>query len=446
MLTFQNGPCSGPPPRPTTECATTECAPTDRQATQRQVTDAARSSRARALRPLLWATAALVAATATAFPTQPAHAGKSAATPLTRHLESLTVGGAVEHRLIALHPLYRSLLERQEVDRVTAHAVPPERIGVALAKDGRRPALEILNEGQEHALLVPGTVFRLKDRDYVVPGYAVGMPVAELEVPVAPLSADIAADDQDPSLQPHCLPGVLPPTLRWITRSPRPEREVLAEIDAWLGEVELALPRGSAADLPANPAIAKRVKDYAKKLGGFGKGPDGTECLGYAALLDGVLVGIETFASGDDFRAAWPGILLGLAVESAVEELRQNLIEEDIPPSGDPDRYLRSLKERILSIYPEKPAWDDVPHADSDRRVMRVAPRTGDAVRALVHENRVTHLVILSDPAKRRRETAGEDLDPGQIGRKSRPSEAEKRWKERRDGRGPPVPPIPDGE
>ena len=106
----------------------------------------------------------------------------------------------------------------------------------------------------------------------------------------------------------------------------------------------------------------------------------------------------------------------------------------------DPDRFLSSLRKRILAFYvgsPEKGAA-----GVAERLVLRT--EVGDVARAAALDGVVRHLLIVTDPSRRAPETPGEELDPGVIDRKARPTEQEKRWRDRREPRqDPPVPPPP---
>ena len=109
--------------------------------------------------------AALVAAPSTA-------SAKGAVSPVSIHLESLTVGKAREFRLAVVHPLFAPKFASDSHDLSVAAGSNPDKVGVR----NQRSRVEFLNFGDERLLMIPGEVVRTASADYALRRHAVSEP------------------------------------------------------------------------------------------------------------------------------------------------------------------------------------------------------------------------------------------------------------------------------
>lgn len=397
------------------------------------------------LAPSLRRTLAVLAVAACLAPLGDPALAKGPVNPLTRHLASAQVGPGQEFRLLVVHPVYAPRLPALPPEVELASGAQPDTIGLPQPRPGRTRALRLENLTDGRRIAVPGEVVRgdivdvaLTQQVIVGPGGRVDLPAVTVSDPAAP---DAAREER------RFLGHVLAPTLRWFVMSSERPKDTLERIRKWARPIESKAGRRSAADLGAAERIAERVGEYKKALIGLQRAPAGQELVGYAAVLDGAPLVLETFGSGGYFAEIWPRVVDGLAVEAAREEVENGLLEEEMPPSGDPDRFIAAVREKILSLYAIKP---DIASAREDGKIYTLKTPKG-LVKALVIDKTVlAHTLFVTDPARR----AGPDpegFDPGVISRKARPTEAEKRWLERRNGRTPqppkpPVIPPPDND
>lgn len=373
-----------------------------------------------------------------------ASAKDSPVNDVTRYFESLDVAPAVEHRLVVLHPIVARVVPEKRGETVRlAGATSPDLLAFGEMPDSTRPKAEVVTFAPEPLLFVTGDVVRAADSDFVVARAAVVATGKPSHVPLIRVSHQVEPDPKDPEAR--MLGPVLPSALRYLVLSGESGPAVRDACEKWASEVRLTSPRKSPADLETAEAIAKRVADYRKSLATLPV-PSlaaGQEVVGCALLLDGGIASVETFGSGALFAAAWPRLLQGIAVEAAVQEAREGLLTEDLADPADPDRFLTDLKTRLLDVFGARLDPSDVP--DGARQFD--LGLDGAVARAiLIGESRVTHFVLVVDPARRADKRTGESPDLNAASRKARPTEEEKRLLERRAGGAPvpaPVPPPP---
>lgn len=379
----------------------------------------------------LLALVSLAAASAAVVVPAPADAaGDSSSLP--RFLESLHVGPAAEFRLAVVHPVYAPA-PPAPASPVPAFAAsgPVDALGVAPAsKDGRSSArVDALSPGP--LWLAPGDVLRLTDGDFAVRTDVVALPGAAAEASVVRVSA--VPSDEKPAEEPRLVGRIPGPGLLWVMLNGAREREMVSTVADLAKEVGLKTSRRSPLDLRASEKLAPRIVEYRRRLEKLPRSPAAgrREVAGYALVLDGGFAAFEVFADAKRFADAWPSRLEGIAVEAAVLELENGILENDLADPNDPDRFTTAVKEAVLAIYGTTPQPVKVAGLGSvlplrkDRDVGRAVVLDGGAPQ---------HVLWLRDPAARRDRTTPDEsaMDPGVIGRKLRPTEAEKRWLDRR--------------
>ena len=390
---------------------------------------------------MLAAAAVLTTGLSTVVPPPVEAAGRDAVNALTRHFSSLQVGPGQEFRLVTIHPLYASSTAKGPEDARLAAGANPDTLGFMASSGGRAFPLRLDNLVEERLIVFPGQIVRSDRYDLAFTQAVVVNGPGRVESPLAVVSA--AAEGNDPRPERRVLPAWLPPTLRWAIGPDAPERDVSDTINSWIRDAGVQPPRRSAAALARGATIHERVADYVRVLGTLSRAPAGLQTVGYAAVVDGTPLIVESFADGTLFSTVWPGLIEALAVEAALTESRAGVLDEEVPPSGQPDRFLAAVRALLLTFYERAP---EVKKARETGELLAVAAPRG-TVRGLALDKDVfVHAVLITDP--RRRGTDGEDdFQPGVISRKARPTQEEERWKDRRDGRTPPAPqppPLPD--
>lgn len=367
---------------------------------------------------------------------------------VTRHFESLDVAPAVEHRLVIVHPVVARVAPEKRGEAVRlAGTTSPDLLAFGAIPDSSKPRAEVVSFAPEPLVFLAGDVVRVAEADFVVthdlvaaagmPSHARLMRVSE-ETESDPLGAET-----------RMLGPVLPGALRYLLLTGQPGPAVRAACEKWAAEVRLSTPRRSPAELGLAESIAKRVADYRKSLAALPVPAvaAGQELVGCAFLLDGAFASMETFGTSALFAAAWPRLLDGIAVEAAVEEARQGLLGEDLADPADPDRFLTDLKKRLLDVFGARLDPSDVPEG---ARQFDIGLEGAVARALMVGESRVTHFVLVTDPARRAETPKDESPDLRAAARKARQTEEEKRLLERRGGGAPvpapgqpPQPPLP---
>ena len=365
------------------------------------------------------------------------------ANPLPRFLEAIQVGPAAEFRLAVIHPIYVPALAvpPAPADGAAPAAAPPgvpalaasapqEALGLGhRAKDGRT-SVTVQNLGTEPLWALPGDVLRLADADYAVREDAV-LPAGEsAELDVVRTSASPA--DEKPREEPRWVGSLPGPGMLWTLLSGVREKGMTAAATDFAKESGLATPRRSPVELAGAEKIAARVREYRMKLATLPRSPGAgkRELAGIAVVLDGGFAEVEIFADSKRFAALWPARLEGIAVEAALLEFENGVLETDLAEPTDPDRFTAHVKDSILAIYGLDPKPTRVPGLG----VVLPLRKDPDLGRAVVHETAgPQHLLWVRDPARRRNETTEDTpFEPGPISRKARPTEAEKRWLDRR--------------
>ncbi len=364
--------------------------------------------------------------------------------PLTRHLAGLQVGPGHEFRMLVVHPLQAPATAAAPTDVELAAFANPDTIGIASKSPKRTRPMHFDNFGEARLVLVPGQVVRADRIDLAVTDHAVVRKRSRIEIPLVAASSDAKASEERP--EKSILKTFLPPTLRWHAMQHPKSQEMREEVQDWADRAQQPDGRRSPADLRDAPVIAERVEEYARALSGVTSSPAGLQTVGYAAVLDGTPIVFETFGDGELFRQAWPGILRGMAAEAALKEVKESLLDQEIPPSGQPDRFLAPVREVILSFYGSDV---EVGPVRADGKRYSVTTPTGTLHGLVLDRTTLVHLIMVTDPRRRGTGDDDTDFDPGVISRKARPTEAEKRWLDRRNKRKPappppvPVPPVP---
>jgi hypothetical protein len=376
------------------------------------------------------AAAALLAGLPAGGPAQ----ADAAANPLPKFLEGLQVGPGIEFRFVVLHGVYGPPQEAPASPPLV-HAVPKDALGVDPASHTGRASARVTNFSKEPAWAVPGDVIRLSDGDYAVRSDTFIPGGAETAIPVFRVA--VAPNDEKPREEPRWC-GTLPgPGLLYELLNAQREKSVAAPCAELAKESALATPRKSPVELKVAEKIAARAKQYRARLSVVPRpaGAQRRELTGYAVVLDGAWAGFETFSDAGRFASVWSDRLDGICVEAALMELANGTIQTDLADPADPDRHLAAVKDAILPLYGLDPESRKVaglgtilPLEKGDDRGRAVLDPAGAP----------QHVFWLRDPTKRRvgPDPEGPDLDPGVIDRKMRPTEFEKRWKERRGGAG----------
>jgi hypothetical protein len=378
-------------------------------------------------RPLLLC--ALLASLAVGAPS--ASAGKKIS-PIAEHLATLSVGGAREFRLAVVHPIFGPKLTANEHGLQAAAKLEADALGWT----ARRNRVELVNLQKGRTLLLPGEIVRGPRADLSAETY-----VTTDANKRSSFRTRLVSDEQPsdlPKLETRLVGDLLPPTLRWHATHGSP-KELRKELLKWTRSVDLKTVRKSVLDLALSSELKARVGEYEKALAATSKAPAGTALAGYALLIDGDLAQIETFSSPKLLQAWWPRILRSIAVECAVLETQHSLLEEVMAAGTDPDRHLKLVKERLLTLYAAKAKASRLPGV-GEQWVLELPHNT--SAQSLVIDDKVAAMYITVRPDRRKVTTPDEKLDPGAISRKKRPTEAERRWLERRKTRNPPIPPV----
>jgi ARG/rhodanese/phosphatase superfamily protein len=395
----------------------------------------------RRLAPLLSvACATAVTAAVLLQPLSDAAAREMTTTSVTRWLAGVEVGKALEHRLVVVHPLLRTVAPGEKpLDVAMGAAAGTETL--AFGKGGTPSKLPAVNFAETPTAFFPGDALRTQDADFAVIRTTVLVPGKEHSLPVGRMSRE--ADDPA-SAETRTLGPILPSPLRYVAlREPGPN-ELLEASAKWAIEVGLATPRRSAAELFDAEKIRARTADYAAKLTALptlAAGP-GRAIVGCAVVLDGAPALFETWPDSASFAAAWPLLVKAVAVEASVLEMRENLLDQAMSPPADPDRFTAEVKKRLLEVFGARTSTDPVRELGEE---VQFALDGAVATALVLPGDRVAHFVLVTDPA-RRAEKPHEDPEPGPISRKARPTEEERRYLERRQGGIPnpnPNPPPP---
>lgn len=372
----------------------------------------------------------LVLAGAAAGDSRPASA---AGLPLAGFLESLQVGPGSEFRFVVLHGVYAPPGD-VPASPALVHAALRDAMGVDPSPHGGRATARVTNFAKEPSWSLPGDVLRLGDGDYVVRSDAV-LAGGGVETTLPVFRVATAPPDEKPREEPRWW-GTLPgPGLLWELLAADREKSVAAPCAEFAKESGLATPRRSPVELRTAEKIAARVREYRSRLCVMPRpaGAGRRELTGYAVVLDGAWAGFESFADPGRFAAVWPSRLDGICTEAALLELENGTLGTALADPSDPDRHLAVVKDAILPLYAMEGETRKVAGLGTVLP-MRKGDDRGRA--ALDPAGAPQHVLWLRDPAKRR--VGGEPettpLDPGVIDRKMRPTEFEKRWRERRGG------------
>jgi hypothetical protein len=384
---------------------------------------------------------ALFAATLLAAPA--AAPADKAVDPLLAHLEGLDVAPAMEHRLLVVHPI---------TARVDAGAGPwfragglpdPDRVAFARGTAGVKVEIETVALAAPGAVFFRGDLLRTQGADYVVVRDVAAVAEKPISVPALRISRE--ADDQA-FVEAVAAGPLLPTPLRHLVLTGTDPATLTRTCGRWAEEVGLDTARRSPVELGTAPKIAARVAAYRKRLAGVIK-RDGIEAgrdvIGYAALVDGALACVETFADPEQFRSSWPHLSGALAVEAAVTELHAGLLTDEMADSAEPDRFVGDVKARLLQIFGARLQRETVRDAGTGVKVGLDGAVASAYSTVQSGVERVAHFVLVTDPARRRGKSNDEGIDPNVAERKARQTEEEKRLLERREGRRDPELPQP---
>jgi hypothetical protein len=391
-----------------------------------------------AARPL--AAAAVLGALALAGAPRPLAAKDGTVNELSRHLESIEVGPATEHRLLVVHPLQRAVAAPPagQAPVRLATGAGADTLALGHVAPGVRVKIEAVNLVASPTALLPGDLVRTAYADYAVVRPVLALEASPAEVQATRVSREVAPEPH--SGETVYLGPVLPSALRYVALLDSSASDLHEACRGWAAELHLDTARASPAEFLQALKIASRAADYRARLLPFVQPPAGREIVGCAVLVDGAVAAIESFADPRRFAAAWPRLVDAMAVEASRIEMLEGLIADDAPPSADPDRFVTDVKDRLLSVYGAKPAVRDVRASGAEW----VLPIDGTATRAtFAAADRLVHFVLVTDPSRRGERRTGEETDPGVLERKARLTEAEKRWLERRKKLEPPVPAPP---
>ncbi len=361
---------------------------------------------------------------------------RGAVNPLTRHFASLQVGPGHEFRLLTIHPLFANSLARGPEKARLAAGANPDTLGFTAPSGGRVLPLRLDNLLENRLIVFPGQIVRSDRYDLAFTEHVVVRSRSGTDAPLTTISEPAPAADPRPERR--VLGAWLPPTLRFAIGPDAPHRDLPFTLQAWARDAGITTGRVSAADLARGTVVRARVADYVRALGALSRAPAGLQTVGYAVVVDGTPLIVESFADGTMLDAVWPGIIESLAVEAAVTEAREGLLGEEIAPSGQPDRFLAAVRALLLTFYERRPESHKTRQTGT---VLTVTTPRG-TVRGLVLDKDVfVHAVLVTDP-RRRGKNPEDDFEPGVIGRKARPTQAEERWRDRRKDRDP-TPPRP---
>jgi len=395
-------------------------------------------SRVSRRRLLAAAGAALLTVGLVGLPSSPAGAAdRGAVNSLTRHFSSLQVGPGQEFRLLVIHPLFAASTAAGPEDVRFAADANPDTLGFTAPSGGRTLPLRLDNLVEERLIVFPGQVVRSDRYDLAFTEHVVVKGRSGTDAPLAVASE--AAPSDEPRPERRVLPAWLPPTLRWAIGPDAPERDLPDTLTSWVRDAGLEQGRRSTADLARGTVIHERVADYVRALGTLSRAPAGLQTVGYAAVLDGAPLIIESFADGAALGKAWPGLVEALAVEAALTEAREGLLEEEVPPTGQPDRFLAAVRALLLTFYERAP---ESRKARQTGQLLDVRTPRGTLRGLELDKDAFVHAFLVTDP-RRRGTDAEDDFDPGVISRKARPTAAEERWLDRRKNRDPAPPPNP---
>ncbi len=379
---------------------------------------------------------ALVAALVALPEAAEAKGKRGAVNPLTKHVSALQVGPGHEFRLLVVHPLHAPDTFVGPENVRAAQSALPDTVGFRAPSGGRSMPLRLDNLIEERLVAFPGQIVRSDRFDLALTDHVVVGKRAGTVVPLEYISTAAPADEPRPERR--VLDTWLPPTLRFAVGPDAPPRDLQDTLRAWARDGGLESGRISMADLGRTELLKERVADYVRALGTLSRAPAGLQTVGYAAVLDGEPLVVETFADGKWFADHWTALIQALAVEAAVLEAREEVIEEEIAATGEPDRFLGAVRELLLTFYRSEP---QARSARQEGEILEVATPLGTLRALVLDRTSLTHLTLVTDP--RRRSTSEElDFDPGAISRKRRPTQAEERWLDRRK-KNPNAPPIP---
>lgn len=364
--------------------------------------------------------------------------------PVTLELESLSVGVGFEHRLLIVHPIQRPVPFKAASPYRQGPEVQPDTVGVERSAKRRKGRYRYANLMGEPVVLPVGTIVRDTEFDWGLTTAALVAERTKAEIDVWELSLGGTPGQREREV----VDSLLPPTLRWDLAVERRHKHVRARVTDWMSRAEITEGRRSPADLATAPKLAERVEAHIRALASLGRAPDGLENVGYAAVLDGRMIALEVWSSKQEFASTWPRELRALAVEAVLEEIEQALPVDDLPAAANPDRHLAAVKGAMLELFGARPRIKELETMGE----LYLFPTLEEIhASAIVVDERVRHLVVLSDPDVQLEEPdAEEEFDPGVATRKLRPTQAERRLLERRRrraerGDAPPIPPGPPG-
>lgn len=351
--------------------------------------------------------------------------------PLPPLLEALSVGPATEFRLAIVHPIFAPPpADGADVVPGLASTAPPDALGVSAAPTAARTRIAVRDLGSPAgAFVLPGDVVRTDAGDFVVREHHVVRPKAEASLGVVRTSHAPAQDA--PREEPRFLAPLPGPALLWVLLGGATERELVATSADLARDAGADTVRRSPDDLRDGARISARVREYRAALRVL-PGPRGgirRETVGWALVVDGALGGIEVFADGRTFHAAWEHRLDGLAVEAALHEVATQTLDAELPEPANPDRCLKDVKGALLAAYAVEPRRERL---DGLGTVHAWSKDDAHGRAVLTVSGRLAHLVIAIDPARRKAPEPEDPLSPGVLERKARMTEAEKRWLERR--------------
>ena len=360
---------------------------------------------------------------------------------VARYLETVEIAPAMEHRLVVVHPILAKTVPPVRGQEVRlGGTTSPDLLAFGEMPPASKSHTEAASFAEEPIVLLAGDVLRTETADLAVLRDTVVLKDKPIQVPLFRVSRDTVTDPA--AVEPRMLGQVMPSALRYLLLQGGRAPDIRDASDRFAADMKLSTPRRSPAEYGLAESIATRVADYRKSLATLPQPAAGAEreVVGCAVFLDGALASIETFATGKLFTAVWPKLLEGIAAEAAVQELREDLLAEELAAPADPDRFLAEARKRLLAVFAARTTQSDV--RDEGRQLELAVD--GAVAHALVFGgDRIAHFVLITDPAHRGEERTTESPDLNVARRKSRPTEEEKRLLERRGNAGDPVPPAP---